>query len=491
MVGRAGSLLPSQSVASTTPYRDGVYLNGRGDGDPTRLGRWHLGAQPASLRAFCLAAEIQRGAGTNPGYLISWGENSTAVRGNVSITATSFVVTVRETQFGTARVETYDLVVGQRSTWAVRAVAGVGIEVYKNGALQVPVSSTGTVPTAAIYVSPGQPFWAGSNLDYSALGALFGLALWDRDLGSSVVRDMSMDIHSALHIPRRIYIPGAAAGGGGGTTITCSVAAASADGVSASIVAATTITCSVAASSAAGVTVLLNTSVNASPAEAAAVGVGASIALAGSTVISTSPAAATATGVSSHVDLTLNATPAAAGATGVSALLPRAIGTAPADASADGLAAQLQRIFGVQVADAIAAGVQALVNNASATVARPTGDTSNSGWSASTGSDLYAMLDEVTPDAADYIVATSAGAVCELALNATGYPGTSSQVLKFRASSSTGNSIIVRLKNTGGATVRSATQLLTSTDTEYSITLTAPEIAAITSGDLSVQLESA
>jgi hypothetical protein len=128
---------------------------------------------------------------------------------------------------------------------------------------------------------------------------------------------------------------------------------------------------------------------------------------------------------------------------------------------------------------------------AAATIGRPASDTSNSGWTASTGSDLYAMLDEVTPDAADYIVATSVGAVCELALNTTGYPGTASQVLKFRASSSTGNSVIVRLKNTGGATVRTATQALTATDTEYSIGLTAGEIAAITSGALSVQLESA
>lgn len=124
-------------------------------------------------------------------------------------------------------------------------------------------------------------------------------------------------------------------------------------------------------------------------------------------------------------------------------------------------------------------------------IGRPTSDTSNAGWTASTGSDLYAMLDEVTPNPADYIVATSVGAVCELALNSTSYPGTASQVLKFRASSSTGNSVIVRLKNTGGATVRTATQALTASDTEYSITLTAGEIAAITSGALSVQLESA
>lgn len=125
------------------------------------------------------------------------------------------------------------------------------------------------------------------------------------------------------------------------------------------------------------------------------------------------------------------------------------------------------------------------------TIGRPASDASNSGWTASTGSDLYAMLDEVTPDAGDYIVTTSTGSICEMPLQTTAYPGTAAQKLSFKASSSTGNSVIVRLKNTGGATVRTETQVLTATDTLYEITLTAGERAAITSGALSVQLESA
>lgn len=125
------------------------------------------------------------------------------------------------------------------------------------------------------------------------------------------------------------------------------------------------------------------------------------------------------------------------------------------------------------------------------TIGRPASDTSNTGWLPSTGSDLYAMLDEVVPDDADYIYSTAVGQICEMPLDTTSYPGTASQTLKFRGSSSTGNSVIVRLKNTGGATVRTVTQLLTATDTEYDITLTSGEIAAITSGALSVELESA
>ena len=124
------------------------------------------------------------------------------------------------------------------------------------------------------------------------------------------------------------------------------------------------------------------------------------------------------------------------------------------------------------------------------TVGRPISDTSNTGWLPSTGVDLYPMVDEVVPDALDYIYATSVGAVCELALNQTAYPGTASQEQKFRASSSTGNSLIVRIKE-GATTIRSHIQLLTPIDTEYTITLTSGEIAAITSGSLSVELESA
>lgn len=257
-----------------------------------------------------------------------------------------------------------------------------------------------------------------------------------------------------------------------GTTISATPGNATADGITASIQSATTIA--------------------ATPGNATANGVTASIAQ----TIVTSPGNAVADGVSASVARTIVTPPGNAVADGVAANISTGSGTTisttPGNAVADGYTAALNRIFGMEVGNAIAAGITASITNAStATVGRPASDTSNSGWTASTGSDLFAMLDEVTPDPADYIVATATGAVCELALGTTAYPGTASQVLKFRASSSTGNSVIVRLKNTGGATVRSATQALTSTDTEYSIALTSGEIAAITSGALSVELESA
>jgi uncharacterized protein YaiE (UPF0345 family) len=100
------------------------------------------------------------------------------------------------------------------------------------------------------------------------------------------------------------------------------------------------------------------------------------------------------------------------------------------------------------------------------------------------------MVDEITPDSADYIYATSLGAVCKLGTNATVYPGGTVQKIKFRASSTTGNSVTVQLMD-GATTIKSITQALTPVDSEYSVTLSAAEIAAITSGSLSVQLTAA
>ena len=123
------------------------------------------------------------------------------------------------------------------------------------------------------------------------------------------------------------------------------------------------------------------------------------------------------------------------------------------------------------------------------TIARPNSDISNTGWTPSTGSDLYAMLDEVTPDDADYISTSILGAVCEFGMNATQYPGGASQQLSLRASSSTGNGILVTIKD-GATTIASRTLTLTPTFDLHTITLTSGEIAAITSGNLTVEMTS-
>jgi hypothetical protein len=98
------------------------------------------------------------------------------------------------------------------------------------------------------------------------------------------------------------------------------------------------------------------------------------------------------------------------------------------------------------------------------------------------------MLDETTPDPVDYIYTSTVGSDAILAMSATAFPGGQAQALKFMASSTSGNSLIVELSNTGGAVIKTVTQALTPVDTEYDIYLSAAEIAAITSGSVSVRL---
>lgn len=47
---------------------------------------------------------------------------------------------------------------------------------------------------------------------------------------------------------------------------------------------------------------------------------------------------------------------------------------------------------------------------------RPNADSTNSGWQASSGSDLYAMIDEETPSDTDYIYTTTASSNVKIAL---------------------------------------------------------------------------
>lgn len=136
--------------------------------------------------------------------------------------------------------------------------------------------------------------------------------------------------------------------------------------------------------------------------------------------------------------------------------------------------------------------LSAFATSSFGTIARPGSDTSNTGWTPSTGSDLYAMIDEVTPNDADYISTTSAGSVCKLGLGAVADPGTSSgQVVSYRASSSTGNGLKVELMQ-GAAVIATWTHAtLTSTDTTYQQSLSGAECDAITDYTaLSVRLTS-
>mgnify|MGYP000456300447 CR=1 FL=1 len=123
------------------------------------------------------------------------------------------------------------------------------------------------------------------------------------------------------------------------------------------------------------------------------------------------------------------------------------------------------------------------------TIGRPSSDVSNIGWTPSSGSDLYDMLDEVTPSDSDYISTSTLGAVCKMNLNATQYPGSATQKLSLRASSSTGNGLSVVIKD-GATTIATRSLTLTPAYDLHTITLTAGEIALISTGALTVEMTS-
>jgi hypothetical protein len=122
------------------------------------------------------------------------------------------------------------------------------------------------------------------------------------------------------------------------------------------------------------------------------------------------------------------------------------------------------------------------------TIGRPLSTTTPGAWTATGGTGgLPGAINETTHSAAEYISAASAS-MCEMTLDTTAYPGGATQVLSYWASSTAGSTLTVRLRQSG-ATVASWTHPLTTSDTLYQQTLTAPQIAALTSGAVSVQLE--
>lgn len=124
---------------------------------------------------------------------------------------------------------------------------------------------------------------------------------------------------------------------------------------------------------------------------------------------------------------------------------------------------------------------------AASPIARPTSDISAGGWTPSTGTELYPMLDELTPDDGDYIE-TSTATTGTLGLSAPTFPGGPTQVLSARGASDDGSTLTVRLKQ-GATLIATRSQVLTSTMTTYTWALDAGEIALITAGPFNVDLE--
>jgi hypothetical protein len=357
------------------------------------------------------------------------------------------------------------------------------------------------------------------GLDNPFNGNIADVTFWNRALSDAEIKSISDNPWQIFKpLPSRIFLPVSA---GGGATITATLGTADATGLTAGISASspTTISASLGTATASGLSATLAqaftlpanlgtasasgyqaaiaqaATITASLGTAAASGYTASVASAGAVVISANLGAASASGYQANVNgsTTITASLGAATAAGYTAALEVAYTLAAnlGTASATGKTATVyaNETIAATIGQAVAQGYSATITNAAPAIGRPTSDVSNTGWAASAGTDLYPMLDEVSPDDMDYIYTSALNSTCKLGLNGTQYPGSASQQLSVRASSSTGNSLRIVLKD-GLTTVKTQDITLTPTLTTYPLSLTSGEIALISTGALSVEMTS-
>lgn len=108
---------------------------------------------------------------------------------------------------------------------------------------------------------------------------------------------------------------------------------------------------------------------------------------------------------------------------------------------------------------------------------RPDGDISSGAWLPSTGSDLYAMLDETTADDGDYIYTTSTS-TAEVSLTNAGDPAVSTgHIIRYRAKGT--GTLTVKLMQ-GTTTIATHVPTLTTSYQTFSFTLSGAEADSIT-----------
>ncbi len=134
-------------------------------------------------------------------------------------------------------------------------------------------------------------------------------------------------------------------------------------------------------------------------------------------------------------------------------------------------------------------GLGALAEAPLPTLVQPASTTVAGGWTPTGAATLHDAINEPVPSAAQYI-STNTASACEMQLANSAYPGTANQTLAYRASSTLGSTLTVTLKQ-GATTIAVRSHPLTSIDTLYTQTLTAPEIATIVAGPISVTLAAA
>ena len=130
--------------------------------------------------------------------------------------------------------------------------------------------------------------------------------------------------------------------------------------------------------------------------------------------------------------------------------------------------------------------VPAAVSVSLPTLVRPTSTISAGLWVPTGAATLHETIDEEFHVDADYMSVNAASTV-ELELAEAAFPGGANQTLAYWASSTQGSTLTVTLKQ-GATQIMTRTHTLTATDTLYTQTLTAPEIALITAGAIQVTL---
>ena len=120
------------------------------------------------------------------------------------------------------------------------------------------------------------------------------------------------------------------------------------------------------------------------------------------------------------------------------------------------------------------------------TLVQPASTTSTGAWTPTGAATLDQALNEPTPSDAEFI-STSSASTCVMQLAEAAFPGTANQTLAYRASSSMGSFLTVTLRQ-GATQIMTRTHSLASVDTLYTQTLTAPEIATIVAGPITVDI---
>lgn len=410
-----------------------------------------------------------------------------------------------------------DWPVGQWQVGAYVFSSGFEPKVYRNGVVQTLSSSAGAISGTLKPSVAGQVNLSGLRLN----GAVAGVLVFSSAHSSNRIYDFSKNIWQIekKHLNRIWFDMGAASGGAvasgslQGLTLTSPTGTASSasNGTGTGVFAALSLTSP--GGSAAGSAVATGSFAYLSLTAPGGSAAGSALATGSPILVSLSVPAGSAsgtvsgdgvgTGSVSYISLS-NPVGSASGTAVASGSLAALSLSAPSGSAFSGTVASgdissitLSAPSGYVTVSATATGdiigftlsaPTGTASGASPTVARPISDSVVGGWLPSTGSALYPMVDEATPDDADYIYANTLTA-CKMALNAAS--GSGGKVVSYRVWSPSSNGVKVRLM-CGASLVKEWTHVtLPTTATTYAQSLTAGEIAGITDySTLSIEMES-